>query len=188
MDTLEAVHDGPRTSPLAVVVMGVAGCGKSTIGLALASALDARLIDADAHHPPANIAKMTAGHPLDDADRAPWLDAVAREIRSVLDEGRPVVCACSALRRAYRDRLRAAAGDLAFVHLTGSRPLLEARLRSRTGHFMRAGMLDSQLATLEPLEPDERGVAVAIDLSVPEQTSRSLSWLRRLQSESAPAV
>jgi gluconokinase len=146
-----------------VVVMGVSGSGKTTVGAALADALGLRFVDGDALHPAANVAKMAAGIPLDDADRAPWLDAVG----AVLAAGQ-VVVACSALKRAYRDRLRAAAPDLELVFLDGSRELLASRMAARPGHFMPASLLDSQLATLEPPTADEHPVTVDVAAPVPE--------------------
>jgi carbohydrate kinase (thermoresistant glucokinase family) len=140
-----------------VVVMGVSGSGKTTIGAALADALGLPFVDGDALHPAANVAKMAAGIPLDDADRAPWLDAVGQ----LLAAG-PVVVACSALKRVYRDRLRAAAPTLQLVFLDGSRDLLASRMAARPGHFMPTTLLDSQLATLERPDPDERALTVEI--------------------------
>lgn len=137
--------------------MGVSGSGKTTIGAALADALGLPFVDADSLHLPANVAKMAAGIPLDDADRAPWLDAVG----AVLASG-PVVVACSALKRVYRDRLRAAAPELLLVFLDGSRELLASRLVARPGHFMPASLLDSQLATLERPGADEHALTVDI--------------------------
>jgi len=145
-----------------VVVMGVSGSGKTTVGAALADALGLRFVDGDALHPAANVAKMAAGIPLDDADRAPWLDAVG----AVLADG-PVVVACSALKRAYRDRLRAAAPGLQLVFLDGDRALLASRMAARPGHFMPASLLDSQLATLERPEPDEH--ALTADIARPAE-------------------
>ena len=139
-----------------LVVMGVSGVGKSTVAAALASRLGSDFVEGDALHPARNVAKMQAGEPLDDADRAPWLDAVA----AVLAGSEHVVVTCSALRRAYRDRLRDAAPSVLFVHVEAPSGLVEERLRERHGHFMRASMLASQLATLEPLRPDEGGVVV----------------------------
>lgn len=139
--------------------MGVSGSGKSTIASALADRLGMRFADADALHPAANLAKMAAGIPLTDDDRAPWLDAVG----AVLDGG-DVVVACSALTRAYRDRLRVAAPDLALVYLRGSRELLAERMSHRV-HFMPVSLLDSQLATLEEPAADEHAVAVDIAAS-----------------------
>jgi carbohydrate kinase (thermoresistant glucokinase family) len=146
-----------------VVVMGVSGSGKSTVGAALADALGVRFVDGDSLHPAANVAKMAAGIPLDDADRAPWLDAVA----AVLAEG-SVVIACSALRRVYRDRLRAAAPTLELVFLDGSRQLLASRMAARPGHFMPTALLDSQLATLEVPGDDEHPLTIDVAAPVAE--------------------
>ena len=145
-------------TPARIVVMGVAGCGKTVVGTALAAELGYRFVDADDLHPAANVSKMASGTPLDDDDRWPWLDAVGR----TLAESPGIVVACSALKRSYRDRLRASADDLAFVHLSGSRELLEQRMGRRTEHFMPTSLLDSQLGTLEPLEADERGIEVDV--------------------------
>ena len=141
-----------------VVVMGVSGSGKTTVGAALAHALGLEFVDGDALHPAANVAKMAAGIPLDDADRAPWLDAIG----AVLAAG-PVVVACSALKRVYRDRLRAAAPTLQLIFLDGERDVLASRMAARPGHFMPASLLDSQLATLERPTPDEHALTVDID-------------------------
>ena len=138
-----------------IVVMGVSGCGKSLIGAALAKRLGLRFLDGDSLHPPENIEKMAHGTPLDDADRAPWLDAVGAALGGQAD-----VVACSALKRAYRDRIRARAPGVVFVHLAGDRAVLARRVANRPGHFMPAALLDSQLATLEPLQPDEAGMVV----------------------------
>ena len=141
--------------------MGVAGCGKSTVGAALAARNGAQYLDGDDLHPPANIAKMSAGQPLTDTDRAPWLDFVGR---ALADTSGTVIIGCSALKRAYRDRIRAAAAEpVAFLHLAGTRAVIEARMHLREGHFMPVSLLYSQFATLEPLQPDEDGLAVDID-------------------------
>lgn len=140
--------------------MGVSAVGKSTVGAALAAALDVPFVDADDLHSAANHAKMAAGIPLDDADRWPWLDAVGARLRAGEDTG--LVIACSALRRVYRDRIRAAEPGVVFVHLAGSPQLLAERARERKGHFMPAALLQSQLATLEPLEDDEAGLVVDV--------------------------
>jgi len=145
-----------------VVVMGVSGSGKTTVGAALADALGLRFVDGDALHPAANVAKMAAGIPLDDADRAPWLDAIG----AVLADG-PVVVACSALKRAYRDRLRDVAPELQLVFLDGSPALLASRMAARPGHFMPTSLLDSQLATLERPDPDEH--ALTADIAAPAE-------------------
>lgn len=148
-------------SPLRIVVMGVSGSGKSTVGAGLAIRLGTAFADADALHPAANVTKMRAGIPLDDTDRAPWLDLVAATLRSA--EGGLVV-ACSALRRTYRDRIRRGAPDAVFLELDAERALLAERLGARVGHFMPASLLDSQLATLEPLAADEPGARIRIRL------------------------
>lgn len=147
-------------SGAAFVVMGVSGCGKSTVGRALAARLDLPFRDGDELHPAANIAKMARGEPLTDADRAPWLRAVAAALRP------GTVMACSALRRRYRDLLRAdAPAEVVFIYLQGSRETLLGRMRHRDGHFMPPALLDSQIATLEEPEADEAHVAVGIEPS-----------------------
>ena len=142
-----------------IVVMGVAGCGKSTIGAALAQRLGAEFLDGDSLHPPANIDKMAAGTPLNDDDRAPWLAEIGRRFPA---SNSALVIACSALKRSYRDIIRSADPSVVFVHLHGTRELLNARMTARPGHFMPASLLDSQLDTLEPLEDDEAGIVVDI--------------------------
>jgi len=156
------------TAPLAVVVMGVCGCGKSTVGERLARELGALFIEGDAFHPPANVARMAAGIALTDADRQGWLEALAAQLADARRAGRSVVLACSALKRRYRDVLRLGAPDLRVVHLAGDRAMLAARLAARQGHYMPASLLDSQLATLETPDPDER--AVTLDAGAPTDT------------------
>jgi carbohydrate kinase (thermoresistant glucokinase family) len=151
-----------------IVVMGVSGCGKSSVGIALATALGARFIDGDDLHPEANKAKMSAGIPLDDSDRWPWLELVGQALAEEVVETSGgsfsgTVVACSALKRCYRERILAGAPNTFFIHLDGTREILEQRLGSRPGHFMPASLLDSQLATLEPLGAGEPGVAIDID-------------------------
>ena len=144
-----------------VVVMGVSGCGKSTVGEALAKTLRWRFLDADDFHPQASVDKMARGEPLTDDDRWPWLDRMAAELRSVLARGESAVLACSALKDAYRKRL-AGAGDVRFVHLHGDRDTIAARLASRQHRYMPATLLDSQFATLEtPVD------ALALDVHDP---------------------
>ena len=131
--------------------MGVSGCGKSRIGTDFAKAIGARFVDGDALHPEANIAKMSRGAPLDDTDRAPWLDRVGQVLQA-----EATVVACSALKRLYRDRIRAMAGaPVVFLYLRGKRETLLKRMATRPGHFMPVSLLDSQLATLEPPGEDE---------------------------------
>jgi carbohydrate kinase (thermoresistant glucokinase family) len=139
--------------------MGVSGSGKTVVGSALAARLGWRFIDADDLHPPANIAKMSAGMPLTDQDRAPWLAAVAGQLTS----GTRTIAACSAFKRAYRNTLADAVPGVFFVHLAVPAAALAARMRTREGHFMPASLLDSQLSALEPLDPGEPGIAVDAD-------------------------
>jgi carbohydrate kinase (thermoresistant glucokinase family) len=148
-----------------VVVMGVSGCGKTTLGAALARRLGGTYLEADRFHPPENIAHMAAGKPLDDAMRWPWLTALARAAREAAQTA-PAVASCSALKRSYRDLIRAEAGALTFLFLDGPREVLEARVRTRRHEYMPASLLDSQLATLEPPGPDEPDV-VRLDFSLP---------------------
>ncbi|AZQ73156.1 gluconokinase [Streptomyces abikoensis] len=163
---------------MVVVVMGVAGTGKTTVGPLVAEALGVPYAEGDDFHPPANIAKMSAGTPLDDDDRAPWLDAIGDWARGRADGGG--VVSCSALKRAYRDRLRAAAPGLVFLHLTGDRELIAGRMAARKGHFMTTRLLDSQFATLEPLGADEAGIAVDVAPEAAVIAERAVAALRRL--------
>ncbi|WP_343224660.1 gluconokinase [Oleiagrimonas sp.] len=149
-----------------IVVMGVSGCGKSTIAERVAQQLHWLFLEGDALHPPANVEKMRQGIPLDDADRAPWLEAVAQTIRHWRSQGRCAVIACSALRRAYRDIIVEGHDDLCFVYLHGTHELLVQRLQNRRSHFMPLDLLDSQLALLEePEAPPERAIRLEIDKS-----------------------
>lgn len=152
---------GEPSRPLRVVVMGVSGSGKSTIGVRLAAAVAAEYVEADDAHPPANIDKMAAGEPLTDADRVPWLD----RLTDALAERDRVVISCSALKRAYRDRLRGA-GDVQFIHLAITIEVARDRLHHRDDHFMGPAMVDSQFDALEPPSPDETDVHT-IDATVP---------------------
>jgi gluconokinase len=161
-----------------VVVMGVSGSGKSTVGAALAQRLGVPFEDADDLHPRANIAKMSAGQPLDDDDRYPWLEIIGEWLAVHADRGG--VMSCSALKRTYRDHLRRHAPDVAFVHLEGSHEVITDRQASRPGHFMPASLLASQFATLEPLQPDERGVVIDVDQSVDAIVAASVSELEAL--------
>ncbi|HLZ82132.1 MAG TPA: gluconokinase [Caulobacteraceae bacterium] len=159
--------------------MGVSGCGKSTLGAHLAAALDWPFQDGDVLHPPANVAKMAAGHPLDDADRGPWLAAVAAWIDGRRATGGSGVVACSALRRAYRARLRGGRPEVRTVFLEGSRALIAGRLAGRSDHFMPAALLASQFAALEPPGPDERAITVDARLAVEDQVAQVLAALGR---------
>jgi gluconokinase len=145
-----------------VVVMGVSGAGKTTVGRLVAAALNARFIEGDAFHPPANVDKMRRGQPLDDADRAPWLAALGELLRSYAVRGMTAVLACSALKRAYRDALRTGAPDARFVFLKGEEAQIAERLKARAGHYMPATLLASQFAALEEPAADERAIVVDI--------------------------
>jgi len=146
-----------------IVVMGVSGSGKSTVGAALAQRLRVPFADADDFHPEANIAKMTAGHALDDDDRRPWLDSIGEWLAAHADGG---VMSCSALKHAYRDQLREHCPDVDFLHLAGTPEVIGRRQASRPGHFMPASLLASQFETLEPLAADENGVDVNVDQNI----------------------
>lgn len=138
--------------------MGVSGCGKSTVARALVERLTWPFEEGDDLHPAANKKKMSSGVPLDDADRAPWLDKIAAWLSEQAGAGCSTISTCSALKRSYRDQLRTAAGTVLFIHLDPSRAVLEERMRNREGHFMPASLLDSQIDTLEALEDDELGL------------------------------
>jgi len=155
-------HDGPHL----MVVMGVSGCGKTTVARAVADRLGLPFQEGDALHPPANVAKMAGGRPLTDEDRAPWLAAVAAWLDERRSAGTGGVITCSALKRAYRDTLAGGHRDVRFVHVRGDRELIAARMAARSGHFMPASLLDSQLATLEEPGPDERPIVVSAALPV----------------------
>ena len=173
-------------TPHVVVVMGVAGTGKTTIGPLLAARLGVPYAEGDDFHPQANIDKMTAGVPLTDDDRRPWLDAIGGWAHERAGLGG--VVSCSALKRSYRDRLRAVAPGLVFVHLTGDRQLVEDRMAHRQGHFMPTALLDSQFATLQPLQADEAGVGVDVSGSPEEIAERAVLALGELPGPSAPAA
>ncbi len=177
---VEEDSEAVMRTPHVVVVMGVAGTGKTTIGPLLAARLGVPYAEGDDFHPRANIAKMTAGIPLGDEDRWPWLDAIGAWAHGRAGLGG--VVSSSALKRSYRDRLRAAAPGVVFVHLTGDRKLIEDRMGHRRGHFMPTALLDSQFATLEPLQRDERGVAVDVSGSPEEITARAVAALDGLDS------
>src|SRR6187402_119125 len=146
-----------------IVVMGVSGSGKSTVGAALAQRLRVPFADADDFHPEANIAKMTAGHALDDDDRRPWLDSIGEWLAAHAEGG---VMSCSALKRTYRDQLREHCPDVDFLHLAGTPEVIGRRQASRPGHFMPASLLASQFETLEPLSADERGLSIDVDQDI----------------------
>lgn len=160
-----------------VVVMGVSGCGKTTIALGIAQATGLLFEEADDFHSRANVEKMRAGIPLDDEDRWPWLHDLASWMRERASEGISTVIACSALKRAYRDVLSEGPPSVDFVHLDGPVEVIRARLSTREGHYMPASLLDSQVATLEPLQPDERGVVLDLSLPAEELVAQSVARL-----------
>jgi beta-N-acetylhexosaminidase len=158
---------------LRVIVMGVSGCGKTTIGGLVARELGVPFLDGDSLHPVENVAKMAAGTPLTDEDRWPWLTTVGAKLAEAADGG--MVLACSALRRSYREAIRQQAPDTIFLHLHGTKEVLRARTEGRSGHFMPPALLVSQLATLEPLEADEAGFVVDIAAPVDEVVASALA-------------
>jgi gluconokinase len=163
------------TGPPILVVMGVAGTGKSTVAGLLAERLNWELQEGDDLHPPANVAKMSAGIPLDDQDRWPWLDAIAAWIANKRELGEPGLVTCSALKRSYRDRIRGP--NVIFVFLNGPREVIEARMASRKDHYMPLSLLDSQLATLEPPTSDENVLQVNLSTEPQEEVAEVLHAL-----------
>ena len=161
----------------ALVVMGVSGSGKSTIADKLAERLNWTYEDGDKFHPASNVAKMSAGQPLTDEDRWPWLKAIAAEIDRACAAGEHIVIGCSALKRSYRDVLMRGRTDTRLVYLDGTQSLIADRLSHRKGHFMPPGLLISQFAALEPPTPDERPVTVSIDAEVEVIVDRIISQL-----------
>ena len=149
--------------PVVLVLMGVSGSGKTTVARIIAERLRWPFEEGDALHPPANVAKMAAGHPLTDEDRAPWLAKVADWVDARLDAGESGVITCSALKRKYRELIDRRGERVEFVYLHGSRELIASRLATRQGHFMPSSLLDSQFATLEPPNDDERPITIHVD-------------------------
>jgi gluconokinase len=160
------VADDSGKMPCALVVMGVSGSGKSTIAENLAERLRWRYEDGDRFHPASNVAKMSAGQPLTDEDRWPWLQAIADEIDRICKAGQYAVIACSALKRTYRDILVHGRSDVRMIYLNGTQELIADRLAHRKGHFMPPGLLASQFKTLEPPDRSENPLTVSIDASV----------------------
>jgi gluconokinase len=159
--------------PLVIVIMGVSGSGKSTIANGLGLRLGIDVLEGDTYHSPANIAKMKSGIPLDDADRLPWLRAIAAAIDAELQAGRSAIVASSALKRSYRDILIGKRPNVVLVYLKGSRELIGERIRHRTGHFMPPALLDSQFATLEEPGPDENPITVSVE-GTPEEIGNAV--------------
>ena len=181
--------------PHRMVLMGVAGCGKSSVGAALAPILAAEYLDGDDLHPPGNIAKMRRGEALTDDDRTPWLALVGAALRlnnhanhhannhANHHSGQRCIIGCSALKRLYRSQIIAAAlAPVTFIHLAGNRSVIEARMRARTGHFMPPSLLDSQFAALEPPGPDERAITVDIDQSFDSVIAAILAQLAKAET------
>lgn len=148
--------------PIVLVIMGVSGCGKSTVAALLSGRLDWPFEEGDALHPKANVEKMAAGHPLNDEDRAPWLEKVAEWVDERLDAGQSGLITCSALKRAYRKVINRRCAGVVFVYLSGTRETIAARLTSRQGHYMPASLLDSQFADLQEPEADEPAIRVDV--------------------------
>ncbi len=163
--------------PPVIVVMGVSGVGKTTVARLLAHRLGLPYAEADDFHPAANIAKMSAGIPLDDQDREPWLRALGAWLGERAGAGTGGVVTCSALKRSYRDILRDACPEAYFLHLTGSHDLVGDRIAHRTGHFMPPSLLDSQYATLEPLQADESGTVLDVDADPDTLVERAVADL-----------
>jgi gluconokinase len=176
---------GIDSSAVIVIVAGVAGSGKTSVGRQLARELDCRYADADSFHPLANVAKMRAGVPLTDEDRAPWLRAIGAWMDGVIEAGESAVVTCSALKRAYRDELLAGHPTATMVFLMVSKDVLVQRLTARHGHFFPEKLLDSQLETLEPPAPDERVLTVPAD-GDPAHTVAEI--VERLRTDGAPAA
>jgi len=177
-------HTEGQAAPRAatrVIVMGVSGSGKSTIGALVADAMDIPFLDGDSLHPMANIHKMAAGTPLSDEDRWPWLEIVGNELADTTASG--MVIACSALKRSYRDVIRGKAPDTIFLHLHGSLGVLSSRLEGRSGHFMPPALLESQLATLEPLGADERSVVIDISAGINDLLAEAVAGIKRVAGQ-----
>ena len=153
--------------PIVLVLMGVSGCGKSTVAALLAGELDWPFEEGDSLHPHANVEKMAAGHALDDEDRWPWLEKVAEWVEECLDSGRSGIITCSSLKRSYRDIIDRRGHGIEFVYLAGSKELIAERLATRHGHFMPSSLLDSQFETLEEPAPDEPSIRVAVGPAAP---------------------
>lgn len=171
-------------APLRLIVMGVSGCGKSTMAAALSERLGLDMVDGDDLHLPESVAKMRAGIALQDADRWPWLDRIGQYLSQAHEPGR--VVACSALKRVYRDRIREQAGDVCFVFLDGDFDLIEQRMRQRVGHYMQPGLLDSQFRTLEKPQADETDV-IRLPITEPV-TDMLMQALQALQEHRHPAL
>ncbi len=175
----------PVVPPLRVVLMGVSGCGKSTVGEGLSARLGWHFVEGDSLHPPENVAKMSAGQPLGDQDRAGWLDALSVELASARSTEQGLVVSCSALKRSYRDRLRAGDPHVLFVHLAGSRECIAQRLAARTHLYMPPTLLASQFADLQPPEADEQALCLDVE-QTPAQLMAAIVQHLQTQTCSTP--
>ena len=176
----EDAHNPAIRRPVIVLIMGVAGCGKTTVAARLAQRLGCAFQEGDALHPPENVAKMSAGTPLGDADRAPWLARIAACIDDWRARGEGGVVTCSALKRAYREVVVGDRAEVRLVHLAGSRDLIGQRLAARRGHFMPPALLDTQFATLEPPAVDDRTLVIDVGPTPDEIVETIVAWLRKV--------
>ena len=175
-----------KPAPL-VVVMGVSGCGKSTVGRLIAKQLACKFLEGDNLHPPRNLERMASGIALTDHDRRDWLKAITEQLADAHAARYGLIVSCSALKRSYRNQLRTVSGALAFVHIHGSLDVLEARMQSRTGHFMPPSLLASQLQTLEPPGADERCITLDAALPAERIAEQACAWLAQPFSATAPS-
>ena len=180
--TAQAPTGAPGSVHRAIVVMGVAGCGKSAVGKALAAAEGAVFVEGDRLHPPENVARMASGEPLTDQLREGWLDAIGQRIADLAGSGQGVVAACSALKRSYRDRLRGFRRDIVFVYLEIDRATAKRRVAARKGHFMPASLVESQFAILEPPGAEEQALTVDAKLPVADIVTAVASLLANAKS------
>jgi gluconokinase len=178
-EAAKAPAGAPGSAPPAIVVMGVAGCGKSAVGIALAAALGAVFIEGDRLHPPENVARMASGEPLTDQLREGWLDAIGEGIAASVGKGRGVIAACSALKRSYRQRLRGFCPDIVFLYLEIDAATARRRVAGRKGHFMPASLVDSQFAILEPPGNGERALTLDATRPVGELVTEATRLMRR---------
>ena len=169
----------------AVVVMGVTGCGKSAVGTALAKVLNVRYIEGDKLHPPENVARMARSEPLTDALREGWLQAVGERVHTAIERGEGAVAACSALKRIYRDKLRASEPGITFIYLAISPETARKRVARRRGHFMPASLVDSQFEALEPPSADENALSISAEKPIAEIVEAARAFLASRQSHSA---
>jgi len=170
-----------------IIVMGVCACGKSTVGLQLASAIGAKFIDGDDLHPKANILKMARGEPLDDNDRGPWLERIRDAAFSLETKNEIGIIVCSALKKSYRDQIREGNQNVSFVFLDGDFELILNRMRTRSGHFMKENMVTSQFATLERPTDEPQTVTVNIDATMEQVLSDAIAGLKQLASQEPSA-